>query len=44
MDIDAIKKMLADKINSSVEPKLPEALNDERLEDAFKTPDCNEEG
>ena len=44
MDIDTIKKMLADKINSSVEPKLPEALNDERLEDAFKTPEYNEEG
>ena len=44
MDIDTIKKMLTDKINSSVEPKLPEALNDECLEDAFKTPEYNEEG
>jgi hypothetical protein len=44
MDVDTIKKMLFEKINSSVEPNLPEALNDIRLEDAFKKPIYDGEG
>ena len=44
MDSDTIKSMLIDKVNSSVEPSLPEALNDERLENAFKSPECDEQG
>jgi hypothetical protein len=44
MDSDTIKSMLTDKVNSSVEPSLPEALNDERLENAFKSPECDEQG
>lgn len=44
MDIDTIKKMLMEKVNFSEKPFLPKALNDERLEDAFKFPICNEEG
>ena len=44
MDIETIKKMFLEKVNSSVEPVLPEALNDERFEDAFKSPVCDEEG
>ena len=41
---ETVKKMLMDKIGSLKEPILPKALNDERLEDAFKESDCNEEG
>ena len=44
MDSDTIKSMLIDKVNLSVEPSLPEALNDERLENAFKSPECDEQG
>ena len=39
---ETVKKMLMDKIGSLKEPILPEALNDERLEDAFKEPECDE--
>lgn len=45
MDLEEIKKLLQEAIDSYVEPTIPEALaNDERLEDAFKEPICNEEG
>lgn len=32
------------KVNTSVEFVIPKALNDERLEEAFKTPKCDENG
>jgi hypothetical protein len=38
MNIEEIKRMMLEKIQNSTEPVLPEALNDERLEDAFKEP------
>ena len=41
---ETVKKMLMDKIGSLKEPILPEALNDERLEDAFKESLCDEQG
>ena len=44
MDSYTIKSMLTDKVNSSVESSSPEALNDERLENAFKSPECDEQG
>lgn len=42
MDIEEIKRMMLEKIQNSTEPVLPEALNDERLEDAFKEPEYDE--
>ena len=33
-----------DNVNTFVEAALPEALNDERLENAFKSPECDEQG
>ena len=44
MSLDEIKEMMIENINSSVEPFLPVALNDERLEDAFKFPVTDDEG
>lgn len=44
MDIEDVKKLIQEKIDSYTEPTLPEALNDERLEDAFKSPICDNEG
>ena len=44
MSLDEIKKQMFEQINSSVEPFLPEALKDERLEDAFKFPATDDEG
>ena len=44
MDSEEIKKILIDKVNYSTEPVLPEALNDVRLEDAFKSPIYDEQG
>lgn len=38
MNIEEIKRMMLEKIQNSTEPVLPDALNDERLEDAFKEP------
>ena len=39
-----IKKMMLEKMENSTESIMPEALNDGRLEDAFKSPECNEDG
>ena len=44
MDVNEIKKMLQEAMDSYVEPTIPEALNDVRLEDAFKESTCDEEG
>ena len=44
MDINSIKKIFMDNLNASAEPVIPEALNDERLENAFKQPEFDEEG
>lgn len=41
---DEIKKMMQESIDSYEEPFLPKSLNDERLEDAFKTPEYDEQG
>ena len=43
MDINSIKKLLQ-AIASSTEPIIPDALQDECLEDAFKIPICDDEG
>lgn len=44
MDIEDIKKLLQKEIDSLAEPKYPDALDDARLEDAFKSPICDDEG
>lgn len=44
MDIEDVKKMMLEEMQNSAEPVIPEALNDERLEDAFKVPVCDENG
>ena len=44
MNIDTFKKTLTENMNSSVELVIPKTLSDERLEDAFKHPECNAEG
>jgi hypothetical protein len=38
MNIEEIKKMMIEKVYSAEEPVAPDALNDARLEDAFKEP------
>ena len=44
MGSEEIEKILIDKVNYSIESVLPEALNDVRLEDAFKSPIYDEQG
>lgn len=44
MDIDTIKQMFIEKVSSSMAPVIPDALNDERFEDAFKEPTYDEQG
>lgn len=44
MDINEMKKLMQELVASSSEPKIPDVLNDERLEDAWKTPQCDAEG
>lgn len=39
-----MKKLMEELVFSSSEPIIPEALNDERLENAFKAPVYNNEG
>lgn len=45
MDIEEIKKLMLEKmLNAAEQPIIPDALNDERLEDAFMEPEYNEDG
>lgn len=39
-----MKKLMQELVASSKEPTLPSVLNDERLEDAFKEPQCDDNG
>lgn len=44
MDIEEMKKLMQELVASAKEPTLPTVLNDERLEDAFKAPQCDDQG
>lgn len=44
MDREKLKEQFIEMAKNAKEPAYPEILNDDRLEDAFKTPECDEEG
>jgi hypothetical protein len=44
MELDEIKKLMQEKVQDITESFIPEALNNERLENAFKSPECDEQG
>ncbi|MBR4389818.1 MAG: hypothetical protein IKT00_11640 [Prevotella sp.] len=44
MDREKLKEQFMEMAKNAKEPVCPDVLNDERLEDAFKTSECDEEG
>ena len=44
MELDEIKKLMQEKVQDITESFIPKALNNERLENAFKSPECDEQG
>lgn len=44
LDRDKLFKQFMEMVSNAQEPKCPNILNAEELEDAFKCPECNDKG